>query len=201
MDNYSFQVQWSESDESYVASCPEFPGVSALAPTPEDALGEVRIALEATVETYQHEGWDLPEPRHSAQHSGQFRLRVPHSLHSALVERAAAEGVSLNTLAITFLAKSIGAATAQSDAVQQCERVLQDMRNLAGAFARGWSEEQPRFVPTSDWEPLEFSQRIAHGRMPTDELAHGSFTIGGEMARKPSRRQSVRIPLSKVLAA
>jgi len=201
MDNYSFQVQWSEPDKSYVAGCPEFPGVTALAPTPEEALAELRIALDATVATYRHEWWELPAPRHSVQHSGQFRLRVPHSLHSALAERAAEEGVSLNTLAITYLANSIGAAAAQSRAVQQCERALQDMKNLTGAFARGWNEEQPRFVPMSEWEPLEFSQRIPHGRTPAEASGHGAFTIGGEMARKPARRQSVRIPLSKVLAA
>jgi predicted RNase H-like HicB family nuclease len=63
MNNYSFNVFWSEEDQSYIALCPEFPRLSAFGDTPEQALSEMKIVLELAIETYQVEGWPLPEPR------------------------------------------------------------------------------------------------------------------------------------------
>jgi antitoxin HicB len=42
-------------------------------------------------------------------------MRVPKSLHRRLAERAKAEGVSLNTLAITLLAEGLGRRGRDSD--------------------------------------------------------------------------------------
>ncbi len=39
------------------------------------------------------------------EYSGQFRLRLPKSLHKHLAERAKAEGVSLNQLCVHILSK------------------------------------------------------------------------------------------------
>ncbi|HET7076091.1 MAG TPA: type II toxin-antitoxin system HicB family antitoxin [Chloroflexia bacterium] len=62
MDKYSFNIFWSEEDNSYFAICPEFPGLSAFGDTPEQALAEGKIVLEITIETYKEEGLPLPEP-------------------------------------------------------------------------------------------------------------------------------------------
>lgn len=40
--------------------------------------------------------------------SGQFRLRLPKTMHARLTRRAAQEGVSLNTLAATLIAEGLG---------------------------------------------------------------------------------------------
>jgi predicted RNase H-like HicB family nuclease len=74
MNNYSFNVFWSLEDESYVAICPEFPYLSALAETPEQALAEMKTVLELAVETYQEEGWPLPAPRTYSEHSGKSQV-------------------------------------------------------------------------------------------------------------------------------
>lgn len=59
---YSFNVFWSDEDAAYIAVCPEFPGLSAFGETAEQALTEMKLALELAMETYQEEGWTLPEP-------------------------------------------------------------------------------------------------------------------------------------------
>lgn len=41
-------------------------------------------------------------------HSGQFRVGLPESLHSWLVEAAEAEGVSLNTFVVAKLSEARG---------------------------------------------------------------------------------------------
>lgn len=114
MNNYSFNVFWSQEDQSYIATCPEFPTISAFGDTPEQALAEMQIALEMAIETYQEEGWPLPQPRTQPTYSGQFRVRMPKSLHSKLATQAEDEGISLNTLVVTYLSQAIGASLAVS---------------------------------------------------------------------------------------
>jgi predicted RNase H-like HicB family nuclease len=62
-NGYEVRVDWSEEDGGFVASCAEFPGVSAFGATAEAAAAEMEAALELAVETHREEGWVLPEPR------------------------------------------------------------------------------------------------------------------------------------------
>lgn len=98
--NYSFNIRFSFEDEGYIATCPEFPGLSAFGETEEEALKEARVALEGFIESYSDSNKELPEPIHVKRFSGQLRLRLPKSLHGTLSEIADSEGVSLNTFLI-----------------------------------------------------------------------------------------------------
>ncbi len=108
MNNYSFTITWSDEDEGYIAVCPEFPGQSAFGETVGESLTELKIALDLAVEIYQQEGWPIPEPRKLSVYSGQFRIRMPKFLHAKLAEQAEVEGVSLNTLVVTYLSEAVG---------------------------------------------------------------------------------------------
>jgi predicted RNase H-like HicB family nuclease len=81
---YGFQVVWSDDDEGFVATCPEFKGVSGIGKTAQQALVEAQTALGLMIETFEEERWALPEPVSLSSHSGQFRLRVPRALHARL---------------------------------------------------------------------------------------------------------------------
>lgn len=63
MNEYSFNIVWSEDDGEYVATCPSFPGLSAFGTTKEKALEEGKIALGLFIETYQEHGIPLPESK------------------------------------------------------------------------------------------------------------------------------------------
>ncbi len=104
MRHYRKSVAWSDEDESFVATCAEFPGLSGIGDSEAEALAELGTALEAVAEVYAEEGRPLPEPKTPPGYSGQFRLRLPKSLHAQLAEAAALEGVSLNTMIVTLLA-------------------------------------------------------------------------------------------------
>lgn len=120
---YSFRVVWSNEDDAYVAVCPEFEGVSGLGETAADALSEAQTALELMIETYQQERWPFPAPTNLQEYSGQFRLRVPRTLHARLAQAAADEGVSLNTYAVGLLSGGVGEARAVNQ-VQRCMNEL-----------------------------------------------------------------------------
>ncbi len=106
--NYSFDIKYSDEDHCYIARCPEFPGLSAHGEDAKEALAEANTALEALIETYKDHGRELPEPKKEQEYSGQFRVRLPKSLHRQLAEQADREGVSLNSYVQTLLALGIG---------------------------------------------------------------------------------------------
>lgn len=110
---YSFRIVWSPEDDAFVATCPEFDGISGIGRSAEAAMREVRTALRLALESYASEGWELPTPQTLAAYSGQFRLRIPRSLHARLAQRAEDEGVSLNSLSMALLAQGLGAAEAR----------------------------------------------------------------------------------------
>ncbi len=116
MNHYGCSVRWSDEDEAFIALCPEFPGLSAFGESAAEALEQIQVAVDLAVETHQAEGWPLPEPQGVSQYSGQFRLRMPRSLHGELAARAEAEGVSLNALAVAYIARGLGSASGDASA-------------------------------------------------------------------------------------
>jgi predicted RNase H-like HicB family nuclease len=105
MAKYSIDVRWSDADEEYVAVCPELGNLSALGPSPHEAVQELEKAIELAIETYESEGWPLPPPRLRRSYSGQFRVRLPLSLHARLALEAEREDVSLNTYLVSRLSE------------------------------------------------------------------------------------------------
>lgn len=103
MSKYGFNLLWSEEDQGFIVTCPDFPGLSAFGETPDDALVEAKVALGLFIESLQASGDPLPKVTEAVDFSGQIRLRMPKSLHSSLAAKAEKEGVSLNTWLITLL--------------------------------------------------------------------------------------------------
>lgn len=96
----------TEEGGGYLVQFPDYPGCIADGETPEEALVEGRDALTSYLETLKALG--RPAPTSSPAFGGQWRQRVPKSLHAALARRAASEGVSLNLLVTTILAEGLG---------------------------------------------------------------------------------------------
>jgi predicted HicB family RNase H-like nuclease len=105
---YSARVAWSGEDKAFIAQCPEFPRITAFGANSSEAVAELEQALLLAVETHEQQGWPVPIPVHEPQFSGQFRLRIPRSLHGWLSVKAQEEGVSLNTLVAGYLAEARG---------------------------------------------------------------------------------------------
>ena len=104
-DRYTYRVRWSEDDEEYVGLCAEFPSLSWLAATPEDALAGIRDVVGDVVADMQANGEVMPVPLSTKQYSGKFMVRVPPDVHRTLALDAAEAGVSLNRLASAKLSR------------------------------------------------------------------------------------------------
>lgn len=110
-NRYSVQVYSDPASDGFLAVCPEFPHLSAFGETRAEALDEMQEALELAVETYRDEGWPLPDakqPPSASLPSGEFRVRVPRTIHMQLAAQAEADGVSQNTLVVAYIAHGLG---------------------------------------------------------------------------------------------
>lgn len=98
IDRYTYRVTWSEEDQEYVGLCAEFPSLSWLEGTPEEALHGIRELVKKVLADLKRGNEAVPEPISTRQFSGKFMVRVPPEVHRMLAIQAAESGVSLNRL-------------------------------------------------------------------------------------------------------
>jgi predicted HicB family RNase H-like nuclease len=103
-DHYTYSISFDERDSVFVGRATEFPSLAAHGDTVEEALQEIRFIVEEVIRDLEEAGEPVPPPRADKSYSGKFVVRMPKSLHRALVEQAQSEGVSLNQLVVTRLA-------------------------------------------------------------------------------------------------
>jgi len=145
MNNYSFNIAWSDEDGGYIATCPEFPGLSAFGKTVEVALSEAKVALALFVKTFEEDGLPLPAPQVVPHYSGQTRLRLPKSVHRLVSEVAASDGVSLNQFIVDAINEKLGAQKIGDRFVAELKKALaesaeQRRKEIAQIV---WQEAQP----------------------------------------------------------
>lgn len=104
-DHYTYRVTWSEEDEEYLGLCAEFPSLSWLATSPEEALQGIRKVVADVIGDMQASGEVIPEPIATRKFSGKFMVRIPPEQHRRLVLEAAEAGISLNRLASSKLSQ------------------------------------------------------------------------------------------------
>ena len=109
VNKYSFNIAWSDEDRGYIVTCPAFPGLSAFGETEEEALAEAKSGLALFIEACKDKEIPLPEPQVAEGYSGQFRVRLPKSLHRQAAQLAATDGISLNQLVISAVEQRVGA--------------------------------------------------------------------------------------------
>ncbi|OCC16580.1 hypothetical protein DBT_0398 [Dissulfuribacter thermophilus] len=59
---YPVVVFYSDEDEGYIATVPDLKGCSAFGNTPDEALKEIKIAMELWIQTCKESGEPLPVP-------------------------------------------------------------------------------------------------------------------------------------------
>lgn len=104
-DKYTYRITWSEDDNEYVGLCAEFPSLSWLTDTPENALKGIRNLVEDVLLDMGKTDEPIPEPIASKHFSGKFMVRVPPEVHRKLAIQAAESGISLNRIASSKLSQ------------------------------------------------------------------------------------------------
>ncbi|MFA7240412.1 MAG: type II toxin-antitoxin system HicB family antitoxin [Sulfuricellaceae bacterium] len=104
----------AEEGGGFLITFPDLPGCMSDGETEEEAVANGRDAFVAVVSALHDMRREIPAPAFSPDDmtapsvSGKFVARVPKSIHAKLASRAKAEGVSLNTLVLSFIAEGLG---------------------------------------------------------------------------------------------
>lgn len=94
--SYRMEIVKDSDEGGFVASYPDLPGCITCGETEEEALKNALDAKKAWLEAALEENIEIPEPDSLEAYSGQFKLRLPRSLHRSLAEHSQREGISMN---------------------------------------------------------------------------------------------------------
>lgn len=95
---YTYRVFWSKENGAFVSSVLEFPSLSNLAESQEEALRGMVEVVRDTLSIISEEGREPPQPLGTKQFSGHLSLRIPPEEHRRVAMEAAEAGVSINQL-------------------------------------------------------------------------------------------------------
>ena len=107
--SYRIEIIEDKEEGGYAFSYPELPGCITSADTIEKGLEMLRDAKESWLALCIEDNYPIPEPIDIDNYSGQFKLRIPKSLHRTLAYRSKQEGVSMNQLCVYLLAEGVSA--------------------------------------------------------------------------------------------
>lgn len=103
-DHYTYRLAWSVKDKEFIATVVEFPSLSWIAGTREEALNGLTALVADVVQDMAAEGEVIPEPWDERTFSGKFNLRLGPDLHKKVALEAAERHESMNT----YVMKQLG---------------------------------------------------------------------------------------------
>lgn len=112
---HKMEVEPDPDEGGFVVSFPDLPGCITCGETIEEAYENARDAKRCWIEAALDSGMTIPEPASAKEYSGQFKLRIPKSLHKSLAEHSEQEGISMNQYCVYLLSKN--------DAIEQSQAI------------------------------------------------------------------------------
>ena len=103
---YRMEIVEDPDEGGYVVSYPDLPGCITCGGTLESAVANALDAKMAWLEAALEDGIEINEPDSLNDYSGQFKLRIPRSLHRSLAEQSKKEGISMNQYCVYLLSKN-----------------------------------------------------------------------------------------------
>ena len=103
---YRMEIVEDKDEGGFVVSYPDLPGCLTCGETIETAVTNAVDAKKAWLEAAIEEGMDIYEPDSFDGYSGQFKLRIPKSLHRMLAEHSQREGISMNQYCVYLLSRN-----------------------------------------------------------------------------------------------
>ena len=104
---YKLEIIPDTEEGGYAARYPDLPGCITCGETLESVSRNAEDAKKAWLEAAIEDGITINEPITETTHySGQFKLRIPKTLHQSLATRSKAEGLSMNQYCLYLLSQN-----------------------------------------------------------------------------------------------
>lgn len=104
--SYKMEIIEDQDEGGFVISYPDLPGCITCGETIESAMQNAEDAKREWIRAALEEGIEIYEPDSLENYSGQFKLRIPRSLHRSLAEHSQREGISMNQYCVYLLSKN-----------------------------------------------------------------------------------------------
>ena len=104
--NSRMEIIEDKDEGGFVASFPDLPGCITCGDTIDVAVANALDAKRAWLVAAIEDGVEIHEPDSLEEYSGQFKLRIPRSLHRSLAERSKREGISMNQYCVYLLSRN-----------------------------------------------------------------------------------------------
>lgn len=105
--DYKIEIIPDNEEGGYALRCPELSGCVTCAENIQEGIKMLEDAKKCWFTTCLEDGIEIPEPKNTEEYSGQFKLRMPKSLHRELAERSKKEGISMNQYCVYLLSHNI----------------------------------------------------------------------------------------------
>ena len=103
---YRMEIIPDSIEGGFAVRFPELPGCLTCADTMEEAVRNAEDCKREWLAAAIEDRTPIPEPMTDEDYSGQFKLRIPKSLHKSLAEHSKAEGISMNQYCLYLLTKN-----------------------------------------------------------------------------------------------
>ena len=104
--DYKIEITPDAEEGGYALCCPELPGCVTCAKTIQEGIKMLEDAKRNWFAACIEDGIAIPEPMDKEAYSGQFKLRIPKSLHKELAEKSKREGISMNQYCVYLLSRN-----------------------------------------------------------------------------------------------
>ena len=102
--SYRMEIVEDKQEGGCVVSFPELPGFITCGETIESAVANAMDAKKSWLEAALEQGIEIADDL--KKYSGQFKLRIPRSLHKSLAEHSKKEGISMNQYCVYLLSRN-----------------------------------------------------------------------------------------------
>lgn len=103
---YRLEIVPDVNDGGYVVSYPELKGCLSSGESIDQAIANAEDAKREWLAAAIEEGYPIPDPTPGEEYSGQFKLRIPKSLHRQLAMQSKKEGISMNQYCLYLLSQN-----------------------------------------------------------------------------------------------
>ena len=103
---YRIEIIPDVAEGGYVVAYPDLKGCLSSGESIEEAVANAEDAKREWLIAAMEEGCPIPDPASDEAYSGQFKLRIPKSLHRQLAMQSKKEGISMNQYCLYLLSQN-----------------------------------------------------------------------------------------------
>ena len=103
---YRLEIVPDTAEGGYAVSYPDLKGCLSAGETIAEAVQNAEDAKREWLAAALEDGYPIPDPASDEEYSGQFKLRIPKSLHRQLAMQSKKEGISMNQYCLYLLSQN-----------------------------------------------------------------------------------------------